>query len=715
MAHSSASAGDSPPPSSTDTTQNNLQHFFVLHKASEKLTCNGKARKRLDLSPTKLKPEKKEWDERCLRMEAFQLVWSGIDSTIKDVLRNMNARVFNDIHSWVRDSFNTNAIKPFPPPSPIVTHQLFTALLLTKNMEFVDDFLTFQELGLFLKSHGCHVANLSSFDFSPKNGIAGCLTSLLRQFLMRTFDAADMSILASWYSQQGNYGSPVVVIINDMERCCGPVLSDLILMLSEWIVKIPVILIMGVATTLDAPSNILPSNVLKKLRPCKFTLGSPAERMDAVVEAALVRQCSGFAVGQKVAIFLRNYFLNQDGTLTSFFRALKSVFQIACVQHFSTEPLSFMLGQLLAKEDSKGFQSEKVVKGASEILLHARDQMAEQTDIPIAHCLTELKRLQMVWSSIVLCLYEAGKCGKIQLLDLFCETLDPDIYTSLASDNPTGIGESLATSLSSDRYMLEQDLSFQKGQTICQVVRKVRDLPAALLCQLLKSWEVLTVDVPEIHDKVKELQALLKFEGGSCKPDFTDISRRHTSHSPLKIGKSQSINGKAAILVDCMVRYFMRPIECIQCHEIVCFRNVEKLQSALIGDSRKRIQVDLLEFHKILRCSCCSRSGNIPLSSMPDTSIVYTLAQEHGDLINLHDWFQSFKTIASQPSRKGECKLKQSPLPKRRKDVNESENKSEASIQARFCRAITELQITGLIRMPSKKRRDSVQRVAFGL
>lgn len=31
-----------------------------------------------------------------------------------------------------------------------------------------------------------------------------------------------------------------------------------------------------------------------------------------------------------------------------------------------------------------------------------RDQMAEQTDIPIAHCLTELKRLQMVWSSIVL-------------------------------------------------------------------------------------------------------------------------------------------------------------------------------------------------------------------------------------------------------------------------------------------------------------------------
>ena len=59
----------------------------------------------------------------------------------------------------------------------------------------------------------------------------------------------------------------------------------------------------------------------------------------------------------------------------------------------------------------------------------------------------------------------------------------------------------------------------------------------------------------------------------------------------------------------------------------------------------------------------------------------YTLAQEHGDLINLHDWFQSFKTIVLRPSKKGKPKLKQSPLPKKRKEMNESENKSEASIQ----------------------------------
>ena len=35
-----------------------------------------------------------------------------------------------------------------------------------------------------------------------------------------------MSILASWYREQGNNNSPVVVIIDDMERFCGSVLSD---------------------------------------------------------------------------------------------------------------------------------------------------------------------------------------------------------------------------------------------------------------------------------------------------------------------------------------------------------------------------------------------------------------------------------------------------------------------------------------------------------
>lgn len=62
-------------------------------------------------------------------------------------------------------------------------------------MEFVDDILTFEELGHILKSRGCHVAMLSSLDVSMKNGIAGCLKALVREFLVGAIDVGASAYL----------------------------------------------------------------------------------------------------------------------------------------------------------------------------------------------------------------------------------------------------------------------------------------------------------------------------------------------------------------------------------------------------------------------------------------------------------------------------------------------------------------------------------------
>lgn len=83
------------------------------------------------------------------------------------------------------------------------------------------------------------------------------------------------------------------------------------------------ILIMGVATMLDASKSILSSKTIQHLSLFKFILGSPADRLDAIIEAVLVKPCTGFLLGHKVAGFIRNCFLRQDGTLTSLIRAVK--------------------------------------------------------------------------------------------------------------------------------------------------------------------------------------------------------------------------------------------------------------------------------------------------------------------------------------------------------------------------------------------------------
>ncbi|EEF42411.1 origin recognition complex subunit, putative [Ricinus communis] len=689
-----ANSPNSPTSPPTDISENNLQPFFVLreatsshNKSNERPNKTPKTRRRIDLSPSKNKetekPEGESDDHEFVhqRMEAFELIWSKIESTIKDVLRDLNTSVFDEIYRWIRESFNSikscgepsflEATQSFPAAKDVTSKKLFTGLVLTKNLEFADDLLTFKELGLHLKSQGCYVANLSSLDFSVKNGIGGCLRSLLRQLVMVTLDAPDISILATWYREQGDCTNPVVIIIDDLERCCGSVLSDFIIMLCEWVLKIPVILIMGVATTLDAVRNILPANMLHHLCPCKFIFGTLSERMDAIVEAVLVKQCSGFSIGHKVAVFLRNYFVSHDGTLTSFIRALK----IACAQHFSMEPLSFMLLWFL-EEDNKvlhgenyGLSPENMCKHAFELPSCLRKKMVEQNGDTLVHGLSELKKLCSQWSNIVMCLYEAGKCDKVRLLDLFCEALDPESDMSRVCNAQKGLQKDIVVSPRT-QDMHVKNPSLQKDGFIGCALRKVSYIRCL---KVGKNIRLITL-------------------------------RRNASRSHLHFKDSKVANEKAVRLAEYMIRNHLQPVECIPFHEIICFKSVDNLQAALLGHPRRRIQVDLLEFHNIIHCSCCRRSGNSLLPSVHDSSIMYSLAQEHGDLVNLHDWYQSFKSVILSSSNKGKHRSKHSPSPKKRKVTTETAKPSEASIQARFCRAVTELQITGLIRMPVKEK-----------
>ncbi|XP_010492584.1 PREDICTED: origin of replication complex subunit 3-like [Camelina sativa] len=714
---------------SGDTAENDIRPFFVLHKASSgsslhgKQTGNVKSKRRIESPNPKIAKRSEvesveEGDAQFFstsRLKVFDTVWSKIEKTIEDVLRNSNSKVFSGIHDWIRESFESivssgalrlsEAVRSYPVLTQSSSKQLHTAMVLTRNLEMVDDLLTFEELELHLKSHGCHVAKLSSMDFSAKSGVGGCLRVLLRQFVMPSVDVADVTILASWYRENRNHENPVVIIVDDTERCCGSVLSDLILILSEWAVKVPIFLVMGVSTAHDAPRKILSVNALQRLCASSFTLSSPAERMDAVLEAVFLRPCSGFTVSHKVALYMRSYFLCKDGTLTSFVRTLK----IACLQHFSLEPLSIMLehfcqdGINQPSDKGNGLLTEATMKHAFHLPSVTRNKITRSTFEMLPQFLSDLQRMPNPWSIVVLCIYEVGKFDKLRLLDIFCETLDPEArYLKYFSPSATVNCQSHDSGRSS---------------VIRRVLHKLRDLSPSQLSKMLKNWENLTADFNEMNDKVMELHPFMRsVEAAGQRQGLPTSPKKHASRSHSKHEKElKAMTDKVAAVIEFMLREYMKPVESVPFQEIVCFKNVDILQSALLGDPRGRIQSDLLESHNILHCVCCSKRGTNLLPSMHDTSILYTLAQEHADVINLHDWYQSFKSILIPRSSKAKPKSKSSSKSKKRKDMcEEPEAPTEALIQARFCRAVMELQIAGLIRMPSKRRPDFVQRVAFG-
>ncbi|CDY49642.1 BnaC09g41200D [Brassica napus] len=778
----STSVADPQPSSTTDSfnsnaaAENDIRPFFVLHKASSgsKPTATVKAKRRIESPSPKLakKSEIESVEEEdgqffsTLRLKVFETVWSKIENTIQDVLRDSNSKVFSGVHNWICESFESvrssgalslsEAVRSYPVLSQPSSKQLFTALVLTRNLEMVDDLSTFEDLGLHLKSQGCHVAKLSSMDFSAKNGVGGCLRGLLRQFVMPTIDVADVTVLASWYRENGNHKNPVVIIVDDTERCSGSVLSDLILILSEWAVKVPIFLIMGVSTAHDAPRKILSANALQRLCASRFTLSSPAERMDAVLEAVFLKPCSGFTVSHKVALFMRSYFLCQDGTLTSFVKTLK----IACLQHFSLEPLSIMLEHFCQDNqlpgEGTGLLTEATMKHAFDLPSVTRNKITRSTCEMLPQFLLDLQRMPNPWSIVVLCIYEAGKFDKLRLLDIFCETLDPEArYLKYFAPSAILNSQSHVSGRNSVIRRVLRKLSFSSVQmaslstyfllpnlfnkilriSLVNHVRSVSevllsrvskpendcvvesvDLSPAQLSSLLKSWESLTAEFSEINEKVMELHPFMRnVEAAGQRPGLPTSPKKHASRSHSKLEKElKAMTDKISAVIEFMLREYMKPVETVPFNEILCFKNVDKLQSALLGDPRGRIQSDLLESHSILNCLCCSQRGTTLLPSMHDTSILYALAQEHADVINLHDWYQSFKTILIPRNSKAKSKSKTTSKSKKRKErCEEPEPPAEASIQARFCRAVMELQIAGLIRMPSKRRPDFVQRVAF--
>ncbi|XP_076947804.1 origin of replication complex subunit 3-like [Bidens hawaiensis] len=372
------------------------------------------------------------------------------------------------------------------------------------------------------------------------------------------------------------------------------------------------------------------------------------------------------------------------------------------------EPLSFTVKGLLDEE-----VTEIDAWPTQALDLPSCMRLSEPKGEALLSGASKMKEMLNMWSSVVLCLHEVGKNQRTTLLDLYDEALDPKLYNLRNSDY-------LELKPDHQRPSWNHNINGpssenQKGGLISRMIRQIKDMPPAGLCQLLEKWDEQTKGVNKIHEKVKELQLQEKLKDNNLK-DSPSKSRKQPTRNIGNLDRgTKAVNEKAVAQITCMTRDHMQPIECIPFHEIVCFKNVDKLQAALVGDPRKRIQLDLLECNKFLKCSCCTKSSNVPISSMHDTSLMYTLSQEHGNLINLHDWYQSFKAVILQKTIKDKHMSKASPSPKKRKITAEPQNLTKASVQARFCRAITELQITGLLRMPSKRRQDYVQRVAFGL
>ncbi|PKA64133.1 hypothetical protein AXF42_Ash005145 [Apostasia shenzhenica] len=216
---------------------------------------------------------------------------------------------------------------------------------------------------------------------------------------------------------------------------------------------------------------------------------------------------------------------------------------------------------------SGGISETKCVEGrldeSNRTVRAQQGQLCRRQSLEIIRRLAESEAKQMR-----MCLFEVGKLSKIQLLDIFCEAIDPSLCSLRDLDEKLQLP--FIASPKSDVKPCST-----KGGFISQVIQKVRELPRESLHHLLDKWALHMVGVHEISKKVIELQSMIKFSG-----DLTLKERRTENiHRPSVIRKGvPSLNDEGATLLCCMFR-FLVPIETVPYHEILCFTDVPALKS----------------------------------------------------------------------------------------------------------------------------------------
>ncbi|KAK9763710.1 Origin recognition complex subunit 3, variant 2 [Basidiobolus ranarum] len=293
------------------------------------------------------------------RHRLYQQTWTHIKTSIDNLVIKLNMKAINEIADFVRHSYTRSLKSKFS----IRPYQEIPTGLIFAGINVPDNHLLFKRIGDTLTAEDGHcVANLESKDC---HNLKTTMKLMISQFLNSRGKTAevmdisedednqavdykittyDMQVLEGWYksvSDSATNSDPVkhlVVVIQDMEGFDPLLLGDLITICSEYCDKIPIVLLMGIATSVEALHQSLSKDALTLLRAEKFFFQRPNEILGSIIEEVLLSDPTGFKLGVDAYKLLTGNFFEHNFSVNSFMCSL----QYAVMTHFYSNPMSIL-------------------------------------------------------------------------------------------------------------------------------------------------------------------------------------------------------------------------------------------------------------------------------------------------------------------------------------------------------------------------------------
>ncbi|CAN7989232.1 unnamed protein product [Ixodes hexagonus] len=517
-----------------------------------------------------------------------------------------------------------------------------------------------------------------------------------------------MSMLASWYKsavekapcspskRQKRTGSsvrkgdPIVVILEDLEGFKSTVLQDFILICSNYIDQLPLVLILGVSTTVNTVHRLVPQRASSCLAIETFSSIPVTEYLSQVFEKVLLDPSVPFKLGPRVFQLIVDVILFHDFSLANLLQMLK----MCIFEHYYSTSTSVLC-----------CQPETL---ASVVPALSRDK---------THAITMLPSYERYLSEISENKVSPEKVSK-KILRLV-QDLHNHHRSSLVMLRALGeFSKKLPGSPLGNHFrelyilFLESPLSETEGfAKLVKLIRQKR-LESALLPFDNEGKRLAGMGLQKLRDDLASYKARLDSiavedaetpEAQEAVPlDWGDLRSRSQFREKLKdLSKTKKLS-PFEVLRDEFAGYFgeafseLCPPSQLPLHEVLYYDDAASLKQYFVPSPRSVLHSALAKPHTYLKCECCQNIGAAEMSpSLPDLSLSYKLHLESGKLINLYDLMQAFRGVK---------------VATRQKKLSTEEEKL---IEAQFFRSVAELQLLGLVKSTQRKT-DHMARMTWG-
>lgn len=547
----------------------------------------------------------------------------------------------------------------------------------------------------------------------------------------------NLKYLVSWYSnfqvhtspkkkkkgnkaapKSGGDAKPLIVILPDFESFSPRVLQEFILLLKGYQPKLPFVLVLGVATAVSAVHRSLPYHVSSSLRMKVFHSQPSLAYLNEVLEKVLFLPNRPFHLGGKTFKLLMDVFLFHDFSVMGFIQGYKYCMS----QHFFDKDwtaLSCLPEELptaakqLTKSDIESIRKLPSVRKHIESLSSRADQIAWLKDDNYVK--EETVKLLEELHKYIAEFFASLKCLNLMTADLPGAPLEKHLRSVyvLASTCDIVKSQELKDSMKLLSLLSSDELEIKLNAMLCILneavengAERLRDVTNKIdgFLPRFKTLWLPSSPSKSLRSPCKSPAKSVKSPLQSPSKILTNINSRSQFREKLKEMKDVSSylspfeklrNEVLACLLENLFTAFLAPPQTKPLHELLFFDDIPAVKSYIVGSQRQAMLRGLKDPHFYLDCACCKLSdlGDI-LPSLPDVSIVYKLHLESGKLINMFDWMQSFLTITN-PSTSFE-----------------EQTEVDPKLQARFTRAVAELQFLGFIKSSNRKT-DHVTRLTW--